>query len=216
MEAAAAGLGLLVLFALAEAPLRRRDAADVGGERRPARGAALPLLALAAVLLLAGVELARNDHGLATVVFPVAFVAAPVLVIFGGAAAGARRFYGWPDLGPTPGRLAAVAAALLLGVLVGTRVREADVEASMARGRALAATLAARRAATGAWPARLEDVGAPPTTRLGWVAPPPFAWDPSTGRLSFPVSARTRFELDAGTPGAPWAQVPPPAGAGPR
>jgi hypothetical protein len=196
--AALVGAGLLVLFVLAEAWGERLT----GGRRR------LPLLGYAIVLLLAGVELARNDHGLAEVVFPVAFVAAPILVIFGGAAAGVRRFYGWPDLGPTPGRLAAVAAALLVGVLVGTRVREADVEASMGRGREIAIAMAWRQRGTGAWPARIEDLFPdPPRTRLGWIAPPPFAWDPATTRLSFPVTARIAFELDARRPEAPWQRV---------
>lgn len=199
MVAAAVGAGLLVAFLLAE----------TWGERLPPRARRLPLLGLAALLLLAGLELARNDHGLADVVFPVAFVAAPVVVIFGGAAAGARRFYGWPDLGPTPGRLAAVAAALLLGVLAGTRVREADVEVSMARGREVAVALAGRRQGTGTWPARIADLFPDePRTRLGWLAPPPFAWDPATARLSFPVTARVALQLDANAPQAPWTQVP--------
>jgi hypothetical protein len=198
MVAALVGAGLLVLFVLAEA----------WGERLPGRGRRVPLLAYALLLLLAGVELARNDHGLAGIVFPVAFVAAPILVIFGGAAAGVRRFYGWPDLGPTPGRLAAVAAALLVGVLVGTRVREADVEASMGRGREIAIALAWRKQGTGTWPARIDDLFPdPPRTRLGWLAPPPFAWDPATARLSFPVTARIAFELDANAPKSPWKQV---------
>lgn len=199
MVAAGVGAGLLVLFLLCE----------TWGERLSPRARRLPLLGLALALLLAGLELARNDHGLAAVVFPVAFVAAPIVVIFGGAAAGARRFYGWPDLGPTPGRLAAVAGALLLGVLFGTRVREADVEASMARGRDVAIALAWRQQGTGTWPARIADLFPDePRTRLGWIAPPPFAWDPATARLSFPVTARIAFELDAKAPNAPWKQVP--------
>ena len=148
MVAALVGTGLLGAFVAAEAWGERLQ----GGRRR------LPLLGYALLLLLAGVEFARNDHGFAGVVFPIAFVAAPVLVIFGGSAAGVRRFYGWPDLCPTPGRLAAVAAALLLGVLVGTRVREADVEASMGRGREVAIALAWRRQGTGTWPARIEEL----------------------------------------------------------
>lgn len=198
MVAALVGAGLLVAFVAAEAWGERLQ----GGRRR------LPLLGYALLLLLAGVEFARNDHGFADVVFPIAFVAAPVLVIFGGSAAGVRRFYGWPDLGPTPGRLAAVAAALLLGVLAGTRVREADVEASMGRGREVAIALAWRQQGTGVWPARLEELFPdPPRTRLGWFAPPPFTWDPATARLSFAVSSRHAFELDARDPKAPWKQV---------
>jgi|GEM_PF-2404097 len=198
MVAAGVGAGLLVLFLLAE----------TWGERLPARAKRLPLLGLALLLFVAGLELARNDHGLAELVFPVAFVAAPVLVIFGGAAAGVRRFYGWPDLGPTPGRLAAVAGGLLLGVLFGARVREADVEVSMARGRDVATALAWRHEGTGTWPARIADLFPDePRTRLGWIAPPPFAWDPATTRLSFPVTPRIAFELDARAPKAPWKQV---------
>lgn len=198
MVAALVGAGLLAVFL----------GAETLGERLGGRRSRLPLLVYALVLLLAGVELARNDHGLADVVFPIAFVAAPVLVIFGGSAAGVRRFYGWPDLGPTPGRLAAVACALLLGVLAGTRVREADVEVSMARGREVAIALAWRQQGTGTWPARVEDLFPdPPRTRLGWISPPPFRWDPATARLSFEVSARYAFELDAHAPKAPWKQV---------
>ena len=198
MFAAGVGAGLLVLFLLAE----------TAAERLSPRLRRLPLLALAVLLFFAGLELARNDHGLAHVLFPIAFVAAPILVIFGGAAAGVRRFYGWPDLGPTPGRLAAVAGGLLLGVLFGARVREADVEASMARGRDVATALAWRQQGTGTWPARIADLFPDePRTRLGWLAPPSFAWDPATARLSFPVTTRVAFELDARTPQAPWKQV---------
>ncbi|MFO0932401.1 MAG: hypothetical protein U1E39_06790 [Planctomycetota bacterium] len=198
MVAALVGAGLLGAFVAFEA----------WGERLGGRRARWPLLGYALLLLLAGVELARNDHGFADVVFPIAFVAAPVLVIFGGSAAGVRRFYGWPDLGPTPGRLAAVASALLVGVLVGTRVREADVEVSMARGRDVALALAGRHEGTGVWPARLEDLFPdPPRTRLGWIAPPPFTWDPATARLAFAVSSRHAFELDVRAPKAPWKQV---------
>lgn len=198
MLAAGVGLGLVLLFL----------AADALGERLPARARAVPRLALAALLALAGVELARNDHGLASVVFPIAFVAAPIVVIFGGAAAGVRRFYGWPDLGPMPGRLAGVACGLLVGVLAGTRIREADLEASMARGRDVRTALVARHAATGRWPATVaEALPDAPTTRLGWIDPPAFAWDPAAARLSFPLSARTSLVLDAATAGATWRRV---------
>lgn len=193
MRAALVGVGLLLLFLLSE---RLGDRLGEGARPRLRR---LPLLALALLLCLAGVELARFDHGLPDVVFAVAFVAAPIVVIFCGALAGARRFYGWPDLGPTPGRLAFVALALLLGVLAGARVRAADVEASMARGRALAERLAAHRARTGAWPARLEEAGSPPPrTRLGQLAPPSFDWDPAAARLSFRLGARSELALDVG------------------
>jgi hypothetical protein len=195
MVAALVGAGLLGAFVAAEAWGERLQ----GGRRR------LPLLGYALLLLLAGVEFARNDHGFADVVFPIAFVAAPVLVIFGGSAAGVRRFYGWPD----PADVAACRCRRRAPArrAVGTRVREADVEA-FGRGREVAIALAWRRQGTGTWPARIEELFPdPPRTRLGWFAPPPFAWDPATARLSFAVSARYAFELDAHDPKAAWKQV---------
>src|SRR5688572_2050611 len=169
MATAAAAIGLVVLFLLAE----------TWGERLPARARRLPLVALSAVLFLAALELTRFDHGYRGTVVAIAFVGAPIAVIFCGAAAGARRWYGWPDLGPTPGRIAGVASALLLGVLAGSNVREADVEVSAERGTALRRLLVARKLTTGSWPARLSDVADPvPDTRMGMLSPPPFSWDP--------------------------------------
>jgi hypothetical protein len=187
---------LLAGFAAAERLSRRRG----GGRRR------WPLLAYAAVLAAAGFELSRWDHGQPGWLLPLGFVGAPVIVIFGAAAEGARRWYGWPDFGPVPGRLALAAAALLAGVVAGQRVKDDDVEATMARGRAVARDLRAWSAANaGRWPATLEEaVPDAPRTRLGWLSPPPFAFDPATRRLSFPVRSGAPLVLAADDPSAAW------------
>jgi hypothetical protein len=162
----------------------------------------LVLAAVAAVAFAASLELTRYDHGTGRAFFWVAFVAAPVVVIFGAAAAGVRRWYGWPDLGPGPGRAALVASAVVLGVLVGTRVHENDVLATQARGSRLAQVVRAWRDAHGAWPARLDDLADVPTTRMGALRPPPFRYEREGPTLSFPIGAETWLTLDVAAEGA--------------
>jgi hypothetical protein len=187
---------LLAGFLVADRAAERRG----GGRRR------WPLLAYAAVVALAGFELSRWDHGHPEWVFALGFVGAPIAVIFGGAAEGVRRWYGWPDFGPVPGRLALVAGALLAGVVAGQQVKAQDVLATMARGRGVAKDVRAWSAAhAGGWPETLEDaVPDAPRTRLGWLAPPPFAFDPATRRLSFPVRTGDRLVLAVDDPAATW------------
>ena len=166
------------------------------------------LLTLAFALLLAAgaMEIARYDHGHPDWLQWIGWVGAPVIVIFGAAAAGVRRWYGWPDLGPLPGRLALLAGAILVGVLVGSQVKPSDVDVSVERAETLRRAIAAwRDAHGGAWPARLEDAAPDaPRTRMGWVAPPPFAYDPGTKTLAFPIRTGAEAQVDLATPGAPW------------
>ena len=157
-----------------------------------------PRLAWIPIALVAGacfggfLELARYDHGHARFLTWVGFVGAPVCAILGGAAWGSRRFYGWPDLGPHPSRLGLVSAAVLLGVLLGSRVREQDIEVSKARAESLR---------TGSfefhrWPRLTEIVGE--RSRMGLLDPPPFTYskDPKGQSLiSFPISSRSALAL---------------------
>jgi hypothetical protein len=182
-------------------------AADVLARRLSGRWRAVPLLALSIALAVATVELARNPRGFAAEVGAITFIAAPVIVIFGGAAAGVRRWYGWPDLGPLPGRFALAAVALLVGTLIGSRFRDDDVAVSKERGQEIARALLARKAVTGAWPLRLEDVVDPvPRTRFGWFASPPFEWKPADATLSLPVpyGGAKSFVLHVDSAGASW------------
>jgi hypothetical protein len=182
MSATVVGLLLLLGF----------FAFDALGRVLPKRAARLPLLAYGAALALVGLEFGRYDHGRDDWLLGIGFVGAPVLVIFAGSAAGARRWYGWPDLGPVPGRLAICGAALLGGILVGSRVHAADVEASDLRGHEVAQALRSWKAAHAAWPTTIEQASpdAPPS-RMGAVSPPPFAWDGARATLSYRVDART-------------------------
>ena len=178
------------------------------GERLVPRLSRGPLVLYGLALALFGMEIARYDRGHADWSLWICFVGAPVLVIFGGAAAGARRGYGWPDLGPTPGRLAAVAGALLVGVLLGAQVHASDVEASEARGLEVRAALRAYEAAHGAPAKSVEDaLPAAPRTRMGWFSPPPYAWDPATRTLSFPVGGGFARALDAAADVPAWRRV---------
>jgi hypothetical protein len=168
---------------------------------RAARGAA------AVVLFAASVELARFDHGLGHAFFWAAFVVAPVVLIFGAAAAGVRRWYGWPDLGPTPGRAALLAGAVVAGSLLGHRVRTDDVLETRARGEGLRRQVRAWREANGRWPERLADaVPAPPRTRLGLVSPPSFAYDAAARTLSFPIGGGASVALDLEDASADWSR----------
>jgi len=180
MPAALLAACLLALFA----------ALDALSGRLRGRLGALPLSALALALAFTGMEFARYDRGHPDWLLWIGFVGAPVVVIFGGAAWGVRRWYGWPDLGPVPGRLALVAAALLLGILVGSRVKEGDVEASMRRGDEIAGRIRAGSAGI--------DWTRPPLTSMGWLSPPPFS---SNGReLSFPIGSGRWMTLDLSVP----------------
>lgn len=149
-------------------------------------------LFLPALLLgLLAFELARYDHGHADALFWIAFVGAPLAAIFGGAAWGSRRFYGWPDLGKHPPRAAAWAAVLMLGVLVGTRVRVEDVAVSEARAEPLRAAISTWLQKRGTPPTSMETVCPdPPSTRMGWLDPPAYVYGlDGNGRptLSFPL-----------------------------
>jgi len=144
----------------------------------PPRARFLPVLALALALGALFHELTRFDHGHADTRFWVGWVAAPIVVIFGGAAWGARRFYGWPDLGVHPPRAAVVACAILLGVLTGVRAHEADLERSERR------LLELLEGPGGAQAAR----GSP--SRMGRLAPPAYeraADAAGTEWIGFPV-----------------------------
>ena len=177
--------------------------------RIPKRVRLLPLALFALALGVGAVELARYDHGHGDWVLWIAFVFAPVIVIFGGASAGVRKWYGWPDFGPIPGRLAAVAGTLLLGVLVGTQIKASDVELTRARGETLRrAVLAWRDAHAGAWPTTLsEAVPDVPTTRLGGFAPPPFVYDATKRELRFPMSTDLDARNDLTTKDSKWERA---------
>lgn len=180
-------------------------AATLATDRLPPRWRPLPMAVLCLLSLAAACELTRYDQGRGQLLFLVGTVGAPLGAIFGGASWGTRRFYGWPDLGPHPSRLGLWCLALLLGVMVGSQLREGDVRESQARGDALLARVQAWRAAhPGAAPASLEAIApdAPPT-RMGWLAPPAFALvtEPGGGlALSFPVATHVdmRRKLDGG------------------
>lgn len=120
----------------------------------------LPVLWGAAVLTIAlACELARWAHGMDAAYAVAALLVAPVVVIFGASAWAARRFYGWPNLGAIPDRLALVAASLLVGTMWGSSLRQGDIDASKAIADALAF-------------ARNRPSGPLPPTRLGLLDPP--------------------------------------------
>ena len=161
----------LVLLAYALAFL----AATALANRLPSTMRFLPHAVLAALSLGLFFELARYDQGYPGVLYTVGFLAAPIIAIFGGAAWGSRRLYGWPDLGPGPPRAALIAAAVLAGVLWGVRHKERDVRETEAR--------------VNAW-INAGAKGPPPRTTLGFVAPPPVAQRTNpdgTVRWSFPL-----------------------------
>lgn len=190
------GVLLLLLFVAAHATR----------ERLPSRWRWLPLSLLSLAVFAAGMEMARNPHGRGDLLLWIGFVAAPVVVIFGGAAEGVRRWYGWPDLGPVPGRLALVAASLLLGVLVGARVSDSDKLETLARGEKLAAEIRAWSAAhEGRWPSTLSEVVAdPPRTRMGAVSPPSFDYDAAARTLGFPLGEGRSLHLDLADVSSRW------------
>jgi hypothetical protein len=180
VPAPALGAVLLVAFLALEALTERMK-----------RWRWLPLGVLGLVLGAAGMELARYDHGQPDWLLWIGWVGAPVATIFGGALWGARRWYGWPDLGPAPGRLAAVASALLVGILVGSRVKESDVTESMRRADLYAATVRENEFR------RVMTMGTEyERTAMGWFAPPRYAYDEGTGILSFPIGGGRQMTLD--------------------
>jgi hypothetical protein len=157
-------------------------AADLAGRRLRGVAARLPLLVLSLLLAAVALEFTCYDHGFGGVVAPVAFIGAPVVVIFGGSLAAARRWYGYPDLGPLPGRFALVGSAILLGVLAGAPLHAQQVRESMSLGEAMA---------------RHDDVLAlDASTKMGLVDSPAFTWDGARATLSFPVSTTTALALD--------------------
>jgi hypothetical protein len=181
--AALAGCALLVLFL----------AATLAADALPRRVAWLPIALLALLAFAGAMELARWDHGHPEVLLAIGSVAAPIVLIFGGAAWGTQRFYGWPDFGRHPPRAALVAAAVVTGVLAGARIWEQDLHESRIRAEDLRArVLAWRDAHQGAWPDALADAAPEaPRTRLGLLDPPPFSYGAEAGGarvLSFPVS----------------------------
>jgi hypothetical protein len=175
-------------------------------DRLPSPWRSFPVPVLAVLVGLFAAETARYDATRGETLYWVGLVAAPVVAIFGGAAAGVRRWYGWPDLGPLPGRAAAVAGLLLLGVLVGGRGKETDVRVTIARGDGIRDAVQAWRSTRGgAWPASLAEAAPDaPRTRMGLLDPPPFAYDPATRRLAFPLDGRRRLTLDLAAEGAAW------------
>lgn len=181
----------------------------------------VPLLILGAGVFAVLLELTRWDHGLTDAYWMLSLVVAPIVLIFGGAAWGTRRFYGWPDLGHHPSRAAFVALCMLLGVLVGKQLHEDDVRASQRRAESVrAAVIAWRNAHEGTYPANLADAIDPvPSTALGALAPPPLAYGrDQAGRplLAIPLRADAWLALDLDS-GA-WAlrrSAPRPFGATP-
>jgi hypothetical protein len=177
--------------------------ATLAVEKLPPRVGWIPLALLCAASVLVFHELARYDHGHPDLLFAVGYVGAPVGAILGGASWGTRRFYGWPDLGPHPSRLALWCLTILLAVMLGTRQRADDLLVTKGRAEDLRRQLIAwRDAHAGAWPATLDAVGRDtPRTALGAWDPPPFALRATPAALAFPVSARTAFvlRLDDGT-----------------
>lgn len=197
----AASLGCLLLAAF--------FGLELLSTRLPKRIRLVPLAAYAIGLGFGAVEFARYDHGHGDWTLWIAFVFAPVVVIFGGAAAGVRKWYGWPDFGPIPGRLAAVAGTLLVGVLVGTQIKASDVELTRERGEALRrAVRSYRDAHGGVWPATLAQAAPDaPTTRMGGFAPPPFAYDAAKRELRFPLSADLEARNDLAAEVSTWERV---------
>lgn len=199
MSAALAAAALVVLFL----------AAALWADALPGRRQLLPPALLAALCFLVFLELARYDHGYREVLYKIGVLGAPIVLIFAASAWGTRRFYGWPDFGPQPGRAALVCVAILAGVYIGTAFHDQDVEATKVRGNAIAREVRNwRDAHEGRWPAKLEDAVDPvESTRMGGWASPPFTYERTEkgAVLSFPASSRMRLELDLDGDG--WRSV---------
>lgn len=161
----------------------------------------VPLLLLGASMFFAMLELTRFDHGHGEAYWLLSMVIAPIVLIFGGAAWGTRRFYGWPDLGDHPSRAAFIALCMLLGVLIGGRLQAEDIQASQQTAQEVrSALLAWRDAHEGAYPLRLDEAVSPvPRTSLGMIAPPPFAYGLDADGmplLAIPVRTASWLALD--------------------
>lgn len=145
-------------------------------EKAPLAGwLGLGLLAVAAGYCF--YELARYDLGYPEIVAWIGWLACPIIVIFGASAWGTRRFYGWPNLGPHPGRAAIVAGAIVLGMLAGADKHVEDERTTLRLVREIHAKLEARAKATGHWPASLEAVGhADARSSMGTIDPPPIRY----------------------------------------
>lgn len=161
----------------------------------------VPMVLLGAALFAIFLELTRFDHGHGQAYWWIGYVFAPVILIFGGAAFGSRRFYGWPDLGATPSRAAFTALCILIGVLVGTNMRATDVTSSRAKAETMRTELLAWRDANGgAFPKQLEDaLPSVPRTELGMLAPPPYAYgQDGRGRavLAIPFGPESWLTID--------------------
>ena len=168
--------------------------ATIATDALPRRFAWAPILGLSLLAFAAFLEMARYDHGHPEILLRIGAIGAPVVLIFGGAAWGTRRFYGWPDFGRHPPRAALVAAAIVVGVLLGARVWEEDVVESCGRGEALRGRVLAWQAAhEGRWPDALAEAAPDaPRTRLGLLDPPAFEYEAAadgTRAITFPVSA---------------------------
>jgi hypothetical protein len=170
--------------------------------------------AVVAVLLgLAAFDLARYDHGLGDAVFAVAWVGAPVAAIFAGALWGTRRLYGWPDLGPLPGRVAASAVAILVGFFIGTRIADIhDIPESKRIAEGLRNRVVSWRSDNaGQWPDSLDDAGFREVkSAMGTVMPPPIGYEREGGGavLVVPLSRGKRLVLDLET--GSWSGGPEP------
>ena len=192
------GAGLAAIFFLLLA-----FAVCVVASGLPKRLAWLPVVLVALVLALLFFELARFDHGYEDALFVLGFLVAPLGLILAASLWGSRRFYGWPDLGPHPGRVTILCLAVLVGVLVGTNRKREDVAASQQTAESIRTqVLAWRDTHEGRWPANLEDVVVPlPVTSLGVLGPPAYEFGvrQEDARISFLASSSLRLVLDLDT-----------------
>ena len=192
------GTGLAAIFGVLLAV-----AVCVAAGRLPKRLAWLPVVFVALALALLFFELARFDHGYEDALFGLGFLIAPLGLILAASLWGSRRFYGWPDLGPHPGRVAILCLAVLVGVLAGTNRKREDVATSQQTAESVRTqVLAWRDAHEGRWPAHLADVVTPlPVTSLGVLGPPSYEYvvTPDDARISFLASSSRRLVLDLDT-----------------
>lgn len=193
--------------------------ATLFADRLPEKRRWIPVTLLALVLGFCFFELARHDHGHTRVLSLMGWIVAPLVLIFGGASWGTRRFYGWPDFGPHPSRAAVVALGILLGVLWGSNAQLQDLRASQRTAETLREQILAFRSANAdQWPASLGLVADPvPTTSMGMLAPPPFRYGRDVqGKtvLAIPLggTGHMQLDLDAGVwerrPRAPRSLTP--------
>lgn len=161
----------------------------------------VPLMLLGAALFAIFLELTRHDHGHGEAYFWLGYVLAPVVLIFGGAAFGSRRFYGWPDLGAVPSRAAFISLCILLGVLVGVQMRGDDIGESTDRAAHMRVELRSWRDANGGtWPPSLDAALDPvPRTSLGALNPPPYDYGRDArgnAVLAIPLGVEKWYTLD--------------------